>query len=65
MLRYAACREDRNEARAQRYFNAMQSQKESETALAGEDAAKMQKLLDALDSLDDVQEVYTTAAMDE
>jgi tetratricopeptide (TPR) repeat protein len=34
MLRYAACREDRNEARAQRYFNAMQSQKESETALA-------------------------------
>jgi len=37
---------------------------ESETALAGEDAAKMQKLLDALDSLDDVQEVYTTAALD-
>jgi YebC/PmpR family DNA-binding regulatory protein len=37
---------------------------ESETAPAGEDAAKMQKLLDALDSLDDVQEVYTTAALD-
>ncbi|NJD88751.1 MAG: YebC/PmpR family DNA-binding transcriptional regulator [Betaproteobacteria bacterium] len=37
----------------------------SETVLEGEDAARMQKLLDALESLDDVQEVYTTAAMDE
>ena len=37
----------------------------SETEFAGEDAAKMQKLLDALDGLDDVQEVYTTAVMDE
>jgi transcriptional/translational regulatory protein YebC/TACO1 len=26
---------------------------------------KMQKLLDALESLDDVQEVYTTAVIDE
>jgi YebC/PmpR family DNA-binding regulatory protein len=33
----------------------------SETALAGDDAAKMQKLLDAIDDLDDVQAVYTTA----
>ncbi len=37
----------------------------NEAELAGEDAAKMQKLLDALDGLDDVQEVYTTAVMDE
>jgi transcriptional/translational regulatory protein YebC/TACO1 len=37
----------------------------TETALAGEDAARMQKLLDALESLDDVQEVYSTAALDE
>jgi YebC/PmpR family DNA-binding regulatory protein len=37
----------------------------NETELAGEDAAKMQKLLDALDALDDVQEVYTTAVMNE
>jgi transcriptional/translational regulatory protein YebC/TACO1 len=36
-----------------------------ETELAGEDAAKMQKLLDALEGLDDVQEVYSTAVMDE
>ncbi|MCD8494375.1 MAG: YebC/PmpR family DNA-binding transcriptional regulator [Burkholderiaceae bacterium] len=36
---------------------------ENEVALAGEDATKMQKLLDALESLDDVQEVYTNAVL--
>lgn len=35
----------------------------AETELAGEDAAKMQKLLDALESLDDVQDVYTSAVI--
>src|SRR5687768_9894059 len=35
----------------------------TEADLAGEDAAKMQKLLDALESLDDVQDVYTSAAL--
>jgi YebC/PmpR family DNA-binding regulatory protein len=33
----------------------------NETELSGEDAEKMQKLIDALESLDDVQDVYTTA----
>jgi len=37
----------------------------NETELSGEEAAKMQKLLDALESLDDVQDVYTTAVLDE
>ena len=37
----------------------------SEISLAGEDAAKMRRLLDALETLDDVQEVYTTADLDE
>jgi YebC/PmpR family DNA-binding regulatory protein len=37
----------------------------TETVLEGEDAARMQKLLDALESLDDVQEVYTSASIDE
>jgi YebC/PmpR family DNA-binding regulatory protein len=37
----------------------------SETPLSGDEAAKMQKLLDALESIDDVQEVYTTAIIDE
>jgi YebC/PmpR family DNA-binding regulatory protein len=35
----------------------------SESELTGEDGAKMQKLLDALESLDDVQEIYTNAAI--
>jgi transcriptional/translational regulatory protein YebC/TACO1 len=33
--------------------------------LAGDEATRMQRLLDALESLDDVQEVYTSAEMDE
>jgi len=37
----------------------------NETELSGDDAAKMQRLLDALESLDDVQEVYTSAVFDE
>jgi YebC/PmpR family DNA-binding regulatory protein len=36
---------------------------ENETELAGGDAANMQKLLDALEGLDDVQNVYTTASI--
>lgn len=35
----------------------------NETELAGDDAVKMQKLLDALESLDDVQEVYSSAML--
>jgi len=37
----------------------------NEIALAGDDAARMQKLLDALENLDDVQQVYNNAAFDE
>ena len=33
--------------------------------LTGDDAVKMQKLLDALENLDDVQEVYTNAVINE
>jgi transcriptional/translational regulatory protein YebC/TACO1 len=32
--------------------------------LADDDAMRMHKLLDALENIDDVQEVYTTAVMD-
>jgi YebC/PmpR family DNA-binding regulatory protein len=35
----------------------------NETALAGAEAEKMRALLDALDEVDDVQNVYTTAAV--
>ena len=35
-----------------------------ETVMSGDDAVRMQKLLDALEALDDVQEVYTNAVID-
>ena len=37
----------------------------TETVFTGEDAVKMQKILDALENLDDVQEVYTNALIEE
>ena len=36
---------------------------QTEVEFTGDDAAKMQKLLDALENLDDVQEVYTNAVI--
>jgi len=37
----------------------------TEVEMTGDDAVRMQKLLDALESLDDVQEIYTSAVIDE
>lgn len=37
---------------------------QNESVLAGDDAVRMQKLLDALEDLDDVQEVYTSAVLE-
>ncbi len=37
----------------------------TETVFGGEDGLKMQKILDALENLDDVQEVYTNALIEE
>ncbi len=37
----------------------------TETVFSGEDGLKMQKILDALENLDDVQEVYTNALIEE
>ena len=39
--------------------------KSSKVQLAGEDAERMQKIIDLLEDLDDVQEVFTTAVLDE
>jgi YebC/PmpR family DNA-binding regulatory protein len=36
----------------------------TEVAIGGDDAVRMQKLLDAVESLDDVQDVYTNALLD-
>ena len=37
----------------------------NEIELKGEDAEKMQRLIDALEDLDDVSHVYTSAVFDE
>jgi YebC/PmpR family DNA-binding regulatory protein len=37
----------------------------TENELTGDDAARMQRLLDALESIDDVQNVYTTAVIEQ
>ena len=36
----------------------------NESALGGDDAARLRRMLEALESLDDVQDVYTTAVLD-
>jgi transcriptional/translational regulatory protein YebC/TACO1 len=36
----------------------------AETVLKGDEAARIQKLIDALEGIDDVQEVYTTAVIE-
>ena len=46
-------------------FGEVTMKPENETELAGDDAVRMQKLIDALEAIDDVQEVYTSAAFDE
>jgi transcriptional/translational regulatory protein YebC/TACO1 len=40
------------------------SRRRPRSIIAGDDAARMQRLLDALESIDDVQDVYTTAVME-
>ncbi|MEO6072959.1 MAG: YebC/PmpR family DNA-binding transcriptional regulator [Burkholderiales bacterium] len=42
-------------------FGEVTMKAENEVDMTGDDAARMQKLLDALEALDDVQDVYTTA----
>ena len=46
-------------------FGEVTMKPENVIELAGDEAVRMQKLLDALESLDDVQEVYTSAELDE
>ena len=46
-------------------FGQVTMRAENETELTGEDAERMQKLIDALEGLDDVQEVYTSVVLEE
>ena len=62
---YAAVRKAFDDAGLKAEVDGIVMKALNETELAGEDAIKMQKLLDALEGLDDVQEVYTTVIFDE
>jgi YebC/PmpR family DNA-binding regulatory protein len=62
---FAAVKEALTKAGLQPEMGEVTMKPANENELTGDDAVKMQKLLDALESLDDVQEVYTTAVMDE
>ena len=62
---FAAVKDALEKAGFKAEFGEVIQKPQNETAFEGEDALKMQKLLDALESLDDVQEVYTTAVIDE
>ena len=44
-------------------FSEVSMKPSNETEMVGDDAVRMQKLLDALEALDDVQDVYTTAVI--
>ncbi len=46
-------------------FGGVTMKASNEITLSGDDATRMQKLIDVLESLDDVQDVYTSAAIDE
>ncbi|MFT3734570.1 MAG: YebC/PmpR family DNA-binding transcriptional regulator [Rhodocyclaceae bacterium] len=46
-------------------FGEVTMKAQNEIELSGDDAVRMQKLLDAIESLDDVQDVYTSAVMGE
>lgn len=62
---YMAVKEALEKAGFKPEFAEVTMKPENETELSGDDAVRMQKLLDALENLDDVQEIYTTAAMEE
>jgi YebC/PmpR family DNA-binding regulatory protein len=61
---FAAVREALEKAGFKAEFAEVTFKPTTENALSGDDSARMQKLLDALETLDDVQEVYTTAILD-
>ena len=61
---FVAVREALTKAGLKPDFAEVTMKPSSEVVLAGDDAARMQKLLDDLESLDDVQEVYSNAVMD-
>ena len=62
---FTTVKEKLEEAHFKAVFSEVTMKADNEVVFAGEDAAKMQKLLDALEELDDVQDVYTSAVIEE
>ena len=61
---YAAVKQAFSSAGLKPEADALVMKPMTDTQLAGDDALRMQKLLDMLEDLDDVQEVYTNASLD-
>ena len=62
---YLAVKESLEAAGFSAEFGQVTMKAENETELSGDEAVRMQKLIDALENLDDVQEVYTNVSLDE
>jgi len=62
---FTAAREALAKAGFKPAFAELTMKPSTDVELEGDDAIKMQKLIDALESLDDVQDVYTNAVFDE
>jgi YebC/PmpR family DNA-binding regulatory protein len=62
---FTAVKETLEKAGFKAEFGEVSMKPENVIELAGDDAVRMQKLLDALEGLDDVQEVYTSAEFSE
>jgi YebC/PmpR family DNA-binding regulatory protein len=62
---FLAVKEALEEAGLKPVMSEVTMKPESEVVFTGDDAIKMQKILDTLEDLDDVQDVYTTAVIDE
>lgn len=61
---FAAVRNELDQADLKAELAEVTWKPENEVLLQGDEAIRMQKLLDALEDIDDVQEVYTTAVLD-
>jgi len=62
---FSTVKESLEKAGLKAVFSEVTMKASNETVFTGDDAVKMQKLLDALDDLDDVQDVYTSAVIEE
>jgi len=62
---FSAVKESLEKAGLKAVFSEVTMKASTETVFRGDDAVKMQKLLDALDDLDDVQDVYSSAVIEE